>query len=228
MYVVEEISGTEKFYLTKIETVPTDSTGLRDDTSSQNSSVGTVKSIAGLFEFVKQNNAKYESDSDKPVSFTPKPVDPILLNEDGTPKVFYHGTSAEYGLAGIRELVENAILLDTEVHEHHNNNANEDRIAFDHKLYAFGYDNNKTAIYRITVEDTFADPKHPNDRRLHNLKYIEKVADNIGSLTRNKNGAESTSNVSTTVYSISDLPDLVNRDFADGLPKSVLRHYIYT
>ena len=49
--------------------------------------------------------------------------------------------------------------------------------------------------------------------RFHNLKYIEKVADNIGSLTRRNNarGAESTNNVSTTVYSISDLYGFVKK-----------------
>ena len=49
--------------------------------------------------------------------------------------------------------------------------------------------------------------------RFYNLKYIEKVADNIGSLTRRNNarGAESTNDVSTTVYSISDLYGFVKK-----------------
>ena len=40
--------------------------------------------------------------------------------------------------------------------------------------------------------------------RFHNLKHIQKVADNIGSLTH-KNGAETTSDVSTTKYSVADV-----------------------
>lgn len=43
-------------------------------------------SIAQLFDFVKQ----YDKD------FQPKSVNPILLNEDGTPKVFYHGTGERF------------------------------------------------------------------------------------------------------------------------------------
>lgn len=41
--------------------------------------------------------------------------------------------------------------------------------------------------------------------RFHNLKYIEKVADNIGSLTADNQHAESASDVSTTIISVSDL-----------------------
>ena len=47
--------------------------------------------------------------------------------------------------------------------------------------------------------------------RLHNLKYIEKVADTIGSLTHDQShGAESTSDGSTTKYSISEDSENVN------------------
>lgn len=43
-------------------------------------------SISDLFKIVKQ----YDKD------FNPKPVNSALLNEDGTPKVLYHGTNAEF------------------------------------------------------------------------------------------------------------------------------------
>ncbi|MBQ2718568.1 MAG: hypothetical protein IJF73_00705 [Clostridia bacterium] len=43
-------------------------------------------SVAQLFAFVKQ----YDKE------FSPKPVNVHLLNEDGTPKVFYHGTDAKF------------------------------------------------------------------------------------------------------------------------------------
>ena len=43
-------------------------------------------SISDLFDFVKT----YDKE------FKPKSVNPALLNEDGTPKVFYHGTNAEF------------------------------------------------------------------------------------------------------------------------------------
>ena len=57
-----------------------------------------------------------------------------------------------------------------------------------------------------TVEETYQSYTQPQDMRFHNLKYIEKVADNIGSLTYDQShSAESTSDASTTAYSISDL-----------------------
>ena len=41
-------------------------------------------SISDLFSLVKQYDKK----------FNPKPVNPLMLNDDGTPKVFYHSTNA--------------------------------------------------------------------------------------------------------------------------------------
>ena len=46
----------------------------------------TTYTVADLFAFVKKNV----------LDFQPKPVHPALLNEDGTPKVFYHGTGSEF------------------------------------------------------------------------------------------------------------------------------------
>lgn len=57
--------------------------------SSQNNSVSLitqsadVKTISDLFNVVKS----------KDESFNPKPVNNEFINEDGTPKVFYHGTT---------------------------------------------------------------------------------------------------------------------------------------
>lgn len=95
---------------------------------------------------------------------------------------------SEYGLSGIRSLIENAILLDSEVHEHHINNKPNEKIAFDHKLYALGENvNGEIALYKITVEDYFQSKKEPTNRRFYNLKYIEKIAENIGGRTFGKN-----------------------------------------
>ena len=47
---------------------------------------GSTISISDLFSLVKTFDKK----------FSPKPVNQALLNEDGTPKVFYHGTSKEF------------------------------------------------------------------------------------------------------------------------------------
>lgn len=57
--------------------------------NSLNSSLkaGTINTIADLFAFVKG----YDN------GFSPHSVNSLLLNEDGTPKVMYHGTRAENG-----------------------------------------------------------------------------------------------------------------------------------
>ena len=60
------------------------------------------------------------------------------------------------------------------------------------------------------------------EKKFHNLKYIEKVADNIGSLTRDlSHDAESTNDASTTTYSISDLFNFVNTYDKEFKPKPV-------
>ena len=46
----------------------------------------TEISVADLFQIVKQYDPE----------FKPKSVNPVLLNEDGTPKVFYHGTGERF------------------------------------------------------------------------------------------------------------------------------------
>ena len=97
LYVTEELVNGHTFYLTKIEMAPNDSTGLlRNEGSPLNSSSGAEVSVAQIFDFVKRNWEKFESDSKNAVPFEPKPVNPAMLNEDGTPKEFYHGTDAEY------------------------------------------------------------------------------------------------------------------------------------
>ena len=58
------------------------------------------------------------------------------------------------GLTNILGLVENGILLDSEVHEHHSNNATNDLIAFDHKIYSLGVNElGDLALYKLTVEE---------------------------------------------------------------------------
>jgi hypothetical protein len=52
--------------------------------------------IADLFAIVKAHDKDFEKDSKHPVYLEPNPVNPILLNEDGTPKVFYHGTNSKW------------------------------------------------------------------------------------------------------------------------------------
>lgn len=94
IYVEEALSNNQKEIfkrgyqfkdIKKVADIPNSvlpaSGGLTDDTSA------TKCSIADLYEFVKT----YDKD------FTPAPVvSKVLLNEDGTPKVFYHGTNAEF------------------------------------------------------------------------------------------------------------------------------------
>lgn len=50
--------------------------------------------ISDLYGFVKT----YDKE------FSPKDVDPLLLNKDGTPKVFYYGTSSRFTAFDIDEV----------------------------------------------------------------------------------------------------------------------------
>lgn len=162
----------------------------------------------------------------------------IRISRDGETNTISHAGGdklSEYGLAGIRGLTENGVLLDSEVHEHHTNNAKNDMIAFDHKLYAVGQDTSgNVALYKITVEEAYHDHKHTNERRFHNLKYIEKVA-TVGGRTAGQSlpGVSTNDDIATT-YTVADILSLVktyDKDFTaahdvspellneDGTPK---------
>ena len=144
----------------------------------------------------------------------------IMISREGETNTISHSGSdrlSEYGLAGIKQLIENAILLDCEVHELHSNNNKIDRIAFDHKLYALGNQDRQVALYKITVEEYFQSKSEPANKKFHNLKYIEKVADlSADALPDNNRSGGSANDKSATTYSISDLYALVkayDKDF---------------
>lgn len=119
------------------------------------------------------------------------------------------------GLTNIKGLVENAIWMDSEVHEHHGKNPDNDYIAFDHKLYALGKDDaGNVALYKITVEELYHSKMNPQDQRFHNLRYvsfIEKVAENIGGSSESQDESQpyTANNASATKYTVADLFDIV-------------------
>lgn len=140
----------------------------------------------------------------------------INISREGETNTISHSGDAglsEKALSGIRELIENAVLLDTEIHEHHSNNANDDNICFDHKLYALGVGlDGRIGLYKITVEEYFQSKTEPANKRFHNLRYIEKIADNIGGRTfGNDRSGGSTNDTSTIDYTVSDLFSFVKK-----------------
>lgn len=163
----------------------------------------------------------------------------IRISREGQENTISHAGGnrlSEYGLSGIQNLVRDAVLLDTEVHEHHSNNAKNDLIAFDHKLYSLGRDTDgNVALYKITVEEYFQSTAEPNNKKFHNLKYIEKVAElSADALSGKSRSGGSTNDSSTTAYSVADLYGFVkglDKDFTasgsvnpyllneDGTPK---------
>lgn len=151
----------------------------------------------------------------------------IRVSREGETNTISHagaGRLSEYGLAGIGSLIQNAVHLDSEVHEHHSNNAKEENIAFDHKLYALGEDAvGNIALYKITVEEYFQSKTEPNKKRFHNLKYIEKVADVTGRRTfsQRNSGGSTNGNTSATTYSIADLLAFVKQYDKEFSPKPV-------
>ncbi len=102
LYVTEDIQGGHRFYLTKIEEVThaivaAANNGSIDPRAKRTAGdTSSEMSVAEIFAFVKEHDADYEADSEKPVYFNPKPVNPVLLNEDGTPKVMYRGDSENF------------------------------------------------------------------------------------------------------------------------------------
>ena len=140
------------------------------------------------------------------------------------------------GLTNIKSLVENAVLFNTEVHEHHDNNAVNDYIAFDHKLYSLGVNKNgSVALYRITVEEYYQDWRHPDSKRFHNLKYVEEVAqipvknvaDNLeGRQDFDESRAVSFDETSATTYSIADLYGFVKTFDKDFVPAPEVSEYV--
>ena len=83
---------------------------------------------------------------------------------------------------------------------------------------------NSIALYRITIEEIFQDVKHPHDKRFHNLKYIEKVADNIPGLTyAEMHSADTVRDISTTKYTVADWYEFVKQhdpEFNEGTTSS--------
>ena len=149
----------------------------------------------------------------------------ISISREGETNTISHAGSqrlSEYGLAGIKQLMENACLLDTEVHEHHSNNPNNDLISFDHKLYALVQDlNGQIALYKITVEEYYQSKKNPDNKKFHNLRYIQKIADNVGGRTFEKTRSGGSTNDISATYSISDLFHLVKQYDSEFKPKTV-------
>ena len=139
----------------------------------------------------------------------------IRISREGETNTISHSGAnrlSEYGLSGIKGLVENAILLDSEVHENHSVKVKNDLTSFDHKFYALGNSGGNIGLYKITIEERYNDPHHTNEKSFHNLKYIEKVAEvSAGANVEQSHKSVSTMRSSTTDYSVSDLFELVKR-----------------
>lgn len=56
-----------------------------------------IQTVADLYAAVKQRDGKFAER---------RSADPVLLNEDGTPKVFYHGTDADFTVFDIGKVLE--------------------------------------------------------------------------------------------------------------------------
>ena len=74
------------YQLQNIEKWQSAVTGSVNCSPSRISQTANVNTVSNLFSLVKQYDKK----------FNPKPVNPLVLNEDGTPKVFYHSTNENF------------------------------------------------------------------------------------------------------------------------------------
>lgn len=63
-----------------------------------------------------------------------------------------------------------------------------------------------TSKYKITVEEYYQDKTHPDNKRFHNLRYIEKVADLPGGrYNGTSRSGVSTNGESATGYNVADV-----------------------
>lgn len=103
LYVTEEVGNKNTFYLVKIEMVSTDSTVLSGKAFAPKSSIDTDISLSELYALVKRLDARFEKESGEPIRFKPKEANKIFINEDGTPKLFYHGSKKNGGFTVFRD-----------------------------------------------------------------------------------------------------------------------------
>lgn len=154
----------------------------------------------------------------------------IRISREGETNTISHAGDerlSEYGLSGIKELIKHGIFFDSELHEHHNNNAKNDVISFDHKIYSLGRGvNGKIALYKITVEEFFQSKTEPGNKRFHNLRYVTKIADDVGGRTSEKTRSGGSTNDSSAIYSISDLYEFVKTYDKDFTPAPEVSEYV--
>ncbi len=103
LYVTEEVGNKNTFYLVKIEMVSTDSTVLSGKAFAPKSSIDTDISLSELYALVKRLDARFEKESGEHIRFNPKEANKIFINEDGTPKLFYHGSKKNGGFTVFRD-----------------------------------------------------------------------------------------------------------------------------
>ena len=95
LYVIESVAADRKFYLTKIEEASFGSRGAGNNAALSPNETSSDVSVAQIFDFVKNSYQLFNSDNSEYV-FAPKEVSPALLNDDGTPKVVYHGSDKTF------------------------------------------------------------------------------------------------------------------------------------
>ncbi len=152
----------------------------------------------------------------------------IRISSDGIKNTKRHsgmGYLSAKALVEIDGLIKNAVFLDTEVHEIHKTSKKNDNVTFDHKFYALGKRSNGTALYKITVEEIYQDYLHPDDKRFHNLKYIEKIAGVTDSRTSDPSpfGGTVMASSPATKYTVADLHALVKKYDKDFHPMPLIR-----
>ena len=81
-----DATGKRAYQLQNIEKQQITVTGSQSDSASRIMQSAAINTVSDLFKVVKSKDG----------NFNPNPVNPAFLNDDGTPKIFYHGTKAEF------------------------------------------------------------------------------------------------------------------------------------
>lgn len=131
----------------------------------------------------------------------------IRISRDGIKNTNRHSGSEKLSvraLQAIKPILENGILLDTESHEPHRTNSENDQIGFDHKLYTPIEIDGELYIAKLTVEDAYL-RRGESDMRFHNVKAIEIVPFEAKSLSEVKASAYTPDRPAGTIKSVADL-----------------------
>ena len=212
--VTEDISDTKRFYLTKIEKASSDMgfnteigiSTLRGNATSNDANI----SVADIFEFVKKHDVRGQY-KNKDTGWV---INSSSIGYDETISHSGKDKKSVIAMQNIDKIIENAVLLDTEVSEY-GRGKKSIYTAFMHKFYAFVNIDGKTYIAKMAVDESHSPGQNDTIKKFYHVRSIEiEAALSVGIGNSHTPIMERTA----SNYTISDLYSLVKRFVKDFTP----------